>query len=242
MTTTPLLTIITICYNAEATIAPTLRSLAEQSDQSFEYLVIDGASQDKTLSLVQTLYPRAIVHSEPDHGLYDAMNKGLRQANGTYIWYLNAGDTLRTPDTVRTVCAALETHQPDLLYGDTMIVDAAYQDLHPRRLRPPHQLTQRSFANGMLICHQAFIPRRSLAPLYDLRYRYSADYDWCIKIIDTIQSQYRINDYLVNYLNEGVTTRNHRASLLERLRIMARRYGWFTALAQHVSFLFRRQR
>ena len=242
MTTTPLLTIITICYNAEATIAPTLRSLAEQSDQSFEYLVIDGASQDKTLSLVQTLYPRAIVHSEPDHGLYDAMNKGLRHATGTYIWYLNAGDTLRTPDTVRTVCAALETHQPDLLYGDTMIVNDAYQDLHPRRLRPPHLLTQRSFANGMLICHQAFIPRRSLAPLYDLRYRYSADYDWCIKIIDTIQSQYRIDDYLVNYLNEGVTTRNHRASLLERLRIMARRYGWFTALAQHVSFLFRRQR
>ena len=242
MTTTPLLTIITICYNAEATIAPTLRSLAEQSDQSFEYLVIDGDSQDKTLSLVQTLYPRATVHSEPDHGLYDAMNKGLRHATGTYIWYLNAGDTLRTPDTVRTVCAALETHQPDLLYGDTMIVDGTYQDLHPRRLRPPHRLTQRAFANGMLICHQAFIPRRKLAPIYDLRYRYSADYDWCIKIIDTIHSQYRIDDYLVNYLNEGVTTRNHRASLLERLRIMARRYGWFTALARHVSFLFCRQR
>lgn len=242
MTTTPLLTIITICYNAEATIAPTLRSLAEQSDQSFEYLVIDGASQDSTISLVQTLYPRATVHSEPDHGLYDAMNKGLRHATGTYIWYLNAGDTLRTPDTVRTVCAALETHQSDLLYGDTMIVDGAYQDLHPRRLRPPHQLTQRSFANGMLICHQAFIPRRKLAPIYDLRYRYSADYDWCIKIIDAIHSQYRIDDYLVNYLNEGVTTRNHRASLLERLRIMARRYGWFTALARHVSFLFCRQR
>ena len=94
----------------------------------------------------------------------------------------------------------------------------------------------------MLICHQAFIPRRSLAPLYDLRYRYSADYDWCIKIIDAIHSQYRIDDYLVNYLNEGVTTRNHRASLLERLRIMARRYGWGTALARHVSFLFCRQR
>ena len=215
MTTTPLLTIITICYNAEVTIAPTLRSLAEQSDQSFEYLVIDGASQDKTLSLVQTLYPCATIYSEPDYGLYDAMNKGLRHATGTYIWYLN---------------------------GDTMIVDGAYQDLHPRRLRPPHQLTQRSFANGMLICHQAFIPRRSLAPLYDLRYRYSADYDWCIKIIDAIQSQYRIDDYLVNYLNEGVTTRNHRASLLERLRIMAHRYGWPTAIARHVSFLFRRQR
>lgn len=242
MTTTPLLTIITICYNAEATIAPTLRSLAEQSDQSFEYLVIDGDSQDKTLSLVQTLYPRATVYSEPDHGLYDAMNKGLRHATGTYIWYLNAGDTLRTPDTVRTVCAALETHQPDLLYGDTMIVNGTYQDLHPRRLRPPHRLTQRAFANGMLICHQAFIPRRKLAPLYDLRYRYSADYDWSIKIIDAIQSQYRIDDYLVNYLNEGVTTRNHRASLLERLRIMARRYGWFTALTRHVSFLFCRQR
>lgn len=242
MTTTPLLTIITICYNAEATIAPTLRSLAEQSDQTFEYLVIDGASQDSTLSLVQTLYPRATIYSEPDHGLYDAMNKGLRHATGTYIWYLNAGDTLRTPDTVRTVCAALETHQPDLLYGDTMIVAGAYQDLYPRRLRPPHQLTQHSFANGMLICHQAFIPRRKLAPLYDLRYRYSADYDWCIKIIDAIQSQYRIDDYLVNYLNEGVTTRNHRASLLERLRIMARRYGWPTAIARHVSFLFCRQR
>lgn len=242
MPSTPLLTIITICYNAEATIVPTLRSLAEQSDQSFEYLVIDGASHDKTLSLVDTLYPRATVYSEPDRGLYDAMNKGLRRASGQYIWYLNAGDTLRTPETVHTVCSALTTHLPDLLYGDTMIVDSSYQDLHPRRLRPPHRLTHRSFSNGMLVCHQAFIPRRSLAPLYDLDYRYSADYDWCIQIIDRIHSQHRIDDYLVNYLNEGVTTRNHRASLLERLRIMADHYGWLTAIARHISFLFCRRR
>ncbi len=243
MTTQPLLlTIITICYNAESTITPTLQSLAGQSEQQFEYLVIDGASTDKTLSLVSSIYPRAVVYSESDKGLYDAMNKGLDRASGKYIWYLNAGDTLRSSDTVRMIYSALNMYHPDLLYGDTMIVNSMYQDLYPRRLRPPRVLTPRSFVNGMLVCHQSFIPKRELAPHYNLSYRYSADYDWSINLINRIQSQYFIDDYLVNYLNEGVTTRNHKASLLERLHIMARHYGWVAAIMHHISFIFRRKR
>lgn len=241
--TPPLLTIITVCYNAASSIRPTLLSLARQTNQQFEYLVIDGASIDKTTDLVREIYPQAIIHSAPDRGLYDAMNKGLDYATGEYIWYLNAGDTLRDSDIVEFVQEEIQlNNHPDIVYGDTMIVDSQYRDLHKRRLRPPRTLTDRSFSNGMLICHQAFIPRRELAPQYDERYRFSADYDWCIKIIKKSDQSLSLYRFLVNYLNEGLTTRHHRASLWERFRIMAHHYGVLTTIYKHFTFLFRQTR
>ena len=96
---TPRITIITVCYNAEQTIPRTLRSIQAQTYSNIEYLVIDGASKDGTLELVQKLAPRANVFSEPDKGIYDAMNKGLKHATGEYIWYVNAGDALPSPST-----------------------------------------------------------------------------------------------------------------------------------------------
>ena len=88
----PRISIITICYNASHTISRTLRSIQAQTYNDLEYLVIDGASRDNTLDLVRTLAPRALVHSERDQGIYDAMNKGLSHATGDYIWFINAGD------------------------------------------------------------------------------------------------------------------------------------------------------
>ena len=82
---TPRITIITVCYNAGKTISRTLRSIQAQTYSSIEYLIIDGASKDNTLELVQKLAPRAKVFSEPDKGIYDAMNKGLKHATGEYI-------------------------------------------------------------------------------------------------------------------------------------------------------------
>ena len=85
--------IITVTYNAEDTLERTLQSVAQQTYPHIEHLIIDGASTDKTLEIAHR-YPHAILHSEPDHGLYDAMNKGLRLATGDFLCFLNAGDTL----------------------------------------------------------------------------------------------------------------------------------------------------
>ena len=240
---TPRITIITVCYNAEQTIPRTLRSIQAQTYSNIEYLVIDGASKDGTLELVQKLAPRANVFSEPDKGIYDAMNKGLKHATGEYIWYVNAGDALPSPSTVEDlVSLACVDHLPDVIYGDTRLIDNDGSDLGLRRLRPPRELTWQSFRSGMLVCHQAFIAKRHLAPTFDLHYRFSADVDWCIRILKEAKDCFFLPYPIALYLSEGTTTANHRASLLERFDVMRRHYGLLPTLYQHLRFLFVRQR
>ena len=111
--------------------------------------------------------------------------------------------------------------------------------LRMRRLEPPENLTWRSFRQGMLACHQAFFARRDRAVAYDLRYRFSADFDWCIRVMKQSTVLHNTRLTLIDYLNEGMTTRNHRASLRERFRIMCRHYGTVQTVALHLKFALR---
>lgn len=233
--------IITVTYNAEDTLERTLQSVAQQTYPHIEHLIIDGASTDKTLEIAHR-YPHAILHSEPDHGLYDAMNKGLRLATGDFLCFLNAGDTLHSNETLAHIAVAA-TPMTAVLYGDTHIVDADGHFLRNRRLTPPEHLTWRSFKEGMLVCHQAFYINRPIALPYDLQYRFSADFDWCIRCMKEGEQRGMANrnvkEPLTDYLAEGMTTANHKASLCERFRIMAKHYGWLTTITQHIWFIFR---
>jgi len=252
----PLFTIATVTYNAEATLGRTLRSVASQDYDRIEHLIIDGCSTDHTLSLVQRyVEENQARHSvrlicEPDSGLYDAMNKALLNAAGDYIVFLNAGDCLHSTDTVSAIAAQTgwmkgEHRHPAILYGDTYLVDSEGKFLRRRRLTPPEELTPNTFRNGMRVCHQSFYVRTDLARQepYDLRYRFSADFDWCIRLIRcaTRHRLRMVNTHLVltDYLNEGMTTRNHRASLIERFRIMAHYYGWPATIVRHCWFVIR---
>ena len=138
-----------------------------------------------------------------------------------------------------------EQRHPAILFGDTHIVDAEGHFLHRRRLTPPDELTPDTFRDGMRVCHQSFYVRTDLARQepYDLHYRFSADFDWCIRLIRHASRRRLqiINTHLVltDYLSEGMTTRNHRTSLLERLRIMAHHYGWPSAILRHCWFVVR---
>lgn len=243
-------TFITVTYNAEETLERTLRSVAGQTYPHIEHILIDGASKDRTLEIAR-LHGKhlAKVVSEPDKGLYDAMNKGLRLATGNYVLFLNAGDTLHAPDTLERINEEvvramndkqLVTHSlPGVLYGHTDIVDSSGRRLGPRRLSPPSVLTWRSFSRGMLVCHQAFYARRDLCPPYDVSFRFSADFDWCIRVMQRADRLLPLPFTVADYLSEGMTTRNHRASLLERFRLMCRHYGLPLTLFRHLSFLFR---
>ena len=91
----------------------------------------------------------------------------------------------------------------------------------------------------MLVCHQAFFARRDHAVAYDLRYRFSADFDWCIRVMKQSTVLHNTRLTLIDYLNEGMTTRNHRASLRERFRIMCRHYGTVQTVALHLKFAIR---
>lgn len=237
----PKFSIITVTYNAERVLEDTIQSIMTQSYKNLEYIVVDGGSTDGTLALIEKYREHiTTVVSEPDHGLYDAMNKGIRLATGDYLCFLNAGDELHEDDTLlRMVHSINGTHLPDVLYGETAIVDSEGHFLRMRRLSAPEVLTWKSFQQGMLVCHQAFFPRRTLAEPYDLHYRFSADFDWCIRILKKAHTAHNTHLTLIDYLNEGMTTRNHKASLRERFHIMVKHYGWFNTVVRHLGFVLR---
>ena len=237
------ISIITVTYNAEATLERTLQSVAQQTYSDIEHLIIDGASTDRTLEIARQ-YPHAIVFSEPDKGLYDAMNKGLQHATGDYLCFLNAGDKLHSKETLAHIVSSVPDSSPiGVIYGDTHIVDAQGNFLRNRRLTPPEHLTWQSFKEGMLVCHQAFYINRQIALPYDMTYHFSADFDWCIRCMKEGEKRGMQNLYLhepvADYLAEGMTTANHQASLKERFQIMAKHYGLLPTIGQHIWFIFR---
>lgn len=239
---TPKFSVITVCYNAQATLEDTIQSVIAQTYHHVEYIIVDGASKDRTLSIINRYRDRiTTVVSEPDKGLYDAMNKGLRLATGDYVCFLNAGDSFHEDDTLQQMVHTLRelTELPDVLYGETALVDAEGHFVRMRRLQAPEHLTWHSFRQGMLVCHQAFFAKRTLAEPYDLRYRFSADFDWCIRIMKKAKVLHNTHLTLIDYLEEGMTTRNHKASLHERFRIMAKHYGWLSTVAHHAWFVVR---
>ena len=234
----PLFSIITVTWNAADVIAPTIQSVQRQTSSDYEMLVIDGASSDDTLAIVNKASIASLrVFSEPDNGLYDAMNKGIDHARGRYLIFLNAGDRF-ADDTVLARLAQFAVDNPGVIYGQTQLVDAVGTVVGKRHLTAPKRLTADSFLKGMVVCHQAFAARRDLAPHYDLKYRYSADYDWCIKVLKKSSANaYAGREPIINYLADGMTTRHHKASLWERFRIMCHHYGTGDAVLHHIAFI-----
>lgn len=242
MSLEPRFSIITITYNAASVIEPTLQSVYAQTYTNYEYLLIDGGSTDGTVDIAKASgIGFAHIVSEPDKGLYDAMNKGIRLATGDYLCFLNAGDAFYAPDTLQRIAdAAMACDSlPHVLYGETAEVDNARNFVRMRRLKAPDDLNWRSFRDGMLVCHQAFYARRDIAPLYDLRYRLSADVDWCIKVMKSSTRLVKVDAVVVNYLQNGLSLKHHRASLIERFRIMSRYYGLLPTIARHLWFVLR---
>ena len=248
------ITYVTITYNAASVLQRTLDSVLSQDYPDILHLIIDGASTDDTMQLVNDYIERSNaaenghsiqVTSEPDKGIYDAMNKGLRSITGDYVCFLNAGDFLPASDTVSRIVEKVGDQSPAVLYGDTDIVDGEGRFLHHRRLAPPEHLSWKSFRQGMLVCHQAFYARTdfAIATPYDQRYRYSADVDWCIRVMKAAAKEnvplLNLKMVVANYTEEGQTTLHHRDSLWERYHVMERHYGRIQTFLLHLWFVLR---
>lgn len=237
----PLFSIITVCRNAADTIAPTVESVDAQTCRLYEHIVVDGASTDGTLGWLDSR-PSELrrVHSEPDKGIYDAMNKGLAMAKGDYVLFLNAGDALHAPDTLQLYAdAIMDNDYPGIVYGQTDIVDAGRRRIGPRHLQAPETLTLASFAEGMVVCHQAFVALRRITSGYNTRWRFSADYEWCLCCLQHSRRNVSVPFVTADYLAEGATTANRRRSLVERFRIMCYYYGTLPTVWRHIGFVWR---
>ena len=239
----PIFSIITVTYNAENVLEDTIQSIIAQTYKHIEYIIVDGGSKDGTLKLIQQYEPHIQKWiSEPDKGLYDAMNKGMKMATGDYICFLNAGDQLYDIDTLGAIVRSIPGNiLPDVIYGETALINENGDFLRMRRLSAPEHLNWKSFKEGMLVCHQAFFARRrhAVEELYDLHYKFSADFDWCIRIMKKSSYLHNTHLTLINYLSEGITTKNHKASLKERFHIMVKHYGWFSTVSRHIWFTLR---
>jgi len=236
------LSIITITYNAEQYLERTIQSILNQSNQNFEYLIIDGKSKDGTLQIAEKYKNRVNqLICEPDKGLYDAMNKGLKNASGDFVWFMNAGDEINDSQAVEKIYKAI-SNKIDILYGDTYFVDNAgniqglRSEITPHRL--PKDLKWQDMKLGMLVCHQAFIARKSIAPLY-IENNLSADVDWEIACLKKAKEVKCLDFVVAKYLIGGISNKQLKRSLIDRYEVLKKHFGLVGAFSAHVQILFR---
>lgn len=235
----PLISLITVTFNAEKEIEATLESVESQTFKDYEHIIVDGQSSDNTLGIIGRHHnPRLQIHSKSDNGIYHGMNRGLKFAQGKYLLFLNAGDRFASRDTLAKYAEAAK-EDPDIIYGDTVIVDSKGNILRKRHLDAPDILTFNSFLNGMLVCHQAFMVKREIAPFYDRNFKLSADYDWCLRCIakSDVMRRKNLKAVTIHYLDGGMSQKKKRESLRERFVIMKRHFGLWNALSAHIGFV-----
>lgn len=170
------ISIITVCFNSAGTIADTIRSVAGQTYPDVEHIIVDGASTDDTVAVVRNLPSRVSqVVSEPDAGIYDAMNKGLRLATGELVGFLNSDDYYADPSVLSDVAATCRAAAADFVYGDIRMVNAAGRTVRDWKTGE----VARSGLSGSQIPHPSLFVRKqvldAISPPFDPKYRIASD-------------------------------------------------------------------
>jgi putative colanic acid biosynthesis glycosyltransferase len=232
------LSVVTVCFNAAATLEECIRSVATAKTTEVEYLIIDGGSTDSTLDIVRR-YPDVVdvLVSERDGGIFEAMNKGVARASGDFVAFLNADDTY-LPGAVEALLTAIrdEPAQFDVLYGDWTGIDAAgvaHERQADHRLRWHYRL-----------CHQAVVARRSVFPTmpFDLQYRLCADFDLLLRWETEGKRFKHLPRPLVRFSETGSSAKQLRRSAIESMTVSVRRarFPWSLVFAARVGlYLFR---
>ena len=241
-----LLTLITINYNNYEGLRATVASVMNQNaPKKWRWIVIDGGSTDGSKEYLERnseLFDYWV--SEPDKGIYDAMNKGLQQVEDGYVWFLNSGDRLRETFTMSMVLESIETLPwVDCFYSDTYFVDENYEELGLiSELKPqefPVKLNYDSFRYGMNICHQSFVARRDMAPFYKTEYKQAADIDWILEILKKRPVCRQLNSVLTEFQIGGSSSQNSRKAMKERYQILKSHFGFLPNLFAHFWIVLR---
>ena len=217
----PRITIVTVVFNGDQFLEETIRSVIRQTYKDIEYILIDGGSTDGTLDIIKK-YEDKIDYwiSEPDDGIYDAMNKGIANATGDWIYFINAGDSLFSVKTLENMKLDSLSNATDVLYGNFNIIDPE------TGLGTFHNMQKIIDINFLLknnICHQALIYRTKLFVNfkgYDTMYQICADYDKLLQLFLAGKSIKKTNLTICNYLEGGRSRKSYVISTMERLDII----------------------
>ena len=213
------ISVITVCFNSEATIRDTLDSVAQQTHPDIQHIIVDGVSSDRTLAIVRS-HPAVPTHvlSEPDGGIYDAMNKGLGLASGDLVGFLNADDMLAAPDTLSRVAAMADSADVDAVYGDLSYVQKDRPDEVLRYWRSG-EFSAGRLRYGWMPPHPTFYVKRAEARrlgTFDLQFRISADYDFMLRCLSRpdVRVAY-VPHVLVRMRTGGASNGSPRAMMLK---------------------------
>ena len=232
-----MISIITITYNAERWLERTMKSVLAQTYKEYEYIIVDGGSKDGTVEIIKRLEPqfegRLSWRSEPDKGLYDAMNKGIQRAKGDFVWFMNAGDEIYAPETLAHIVEAAATDDTDIVYGKACIVNAEGVKVSEHHKSTPPNLQRKHLLNGLVVCHQAILVRRSIADKYNTDYRICADYDWVVRAVTASRKNAYLDEYVCKFLTEGVSQKQRKRAWKERFHIMRAHFGILPTLWAH---------
>lgn len=227
------ISVVTVCYNAVDIIEETILSVLNQTYDNIEYIIIDGGSTDGTVDIIRKYADRlAYWVSEPDKGIYDAMNKGIAAASGDYINFMNAGDKFINSKIVDLLSKQI-VESDDVIYGNWKIDDYSNQIRYPRNLN--------NMKFGSCLCHQSTFTKTSLLKLqgYDTSYRIAADYEKACYLYTKGYKFKYINEVIADYSIDGVSDTQTMLSLNEAEKISNK---YYSSAFTSIYFLYSRNR
>jgi glycosyltransferase involved in cell wall biosynthesis len=216
-------TIITVVYNAEDTIQQTLESIFKQTYEYFELIIIDGSSTDDTLNILKSFTnDKIVVYSEKDHGIYDAMNKGIRLAKNEWVFFLNAGDVFASNETLSNIFNKYSGNS-SILFGNTFLKSDNLEINYPNKIN-------KLWFFSDTICHQSIFFKRQLFNEigdFNLNYKILADRDFLIRAIKTKHRFEHINEIVSIYDQEGFSAKNQNLYNQEQTILRKKYFSYF---------------
>lgn len=221
----PLVTIITVVYNGEKYLEQAIQSIVKQTYENIEYIIVDGGSQDNTLEIIKK-YDHEITawSSEPDKGIYDAMNKGLSRASGDIVAFLNADDWYEVDAIESIVNVFLDNKNIDFVFGDVIQLDTSKKEERTYRVRLNEAKRLMPFGHPALFVKTEIHKKIP----FDLSFKIAADYDFVLTLLDQKFRYYYLNKRITNFRLEGISSTEN--MLKENYRVLTKHYGMFSAI------------
>jgi len=229
----PLITVITVVFNGAKFIEETILSVINQTYKNVEYIVIDGGSSDGTIDIIKNYTDKLTFWiSEPDKGIYDAMNKGIKVANGEWFNFLNAGDRFIENEVFEKIFSS-DLDSATLIYGDTRVLNQDGQSYYHKANTLKNE---NSLKRGMKVCHQAIFYNREILNFYDSSLRINADWKHLIEMTRKPNFKpLKCNFPFVYYRLGGLSANNTRYSRQEYKNVFLEKYGVLNYI-YHIPF------